>query len=280
MASKELQAAIDAAWEGLTDKSLQWDERRHHLATMMELHGEHDDATLPTGYPYNATMFATQLANFAQSWPYGTGTLTEADAEAAPHRGRDPPACRRARGAGALRRAHRQRRGRHLLVVATRLRKAIEELKAAAKGRSFVLLLDPTENDHSYSFELHIPPHIPHYVTLGLLRQGQMATERIMAETETSAKMGSGPVPEPKLADMGHGPVEWERDDARIADTIAVIVTSIRPNMALVRAAVIAWTDEEARYAEEWAARELAYRQGDGDVQRWTRPKFFPSDWR
>ena len=90
MASKELQAAIDAAWEGIRDKTLSWDERRHHLATMMELHGEHDDATLPTGYQYDGGRFAYHLFTFAQNWPYGTGETTEAEADAVRDE-RDPP---------------------------------------------------------------------------------------------------------------------------------------------------------------------------------------------
>lgn len=90
MASKELQAAIDAAWRGICDKTLQWDDRRKHLATMLELQGEHEDATLPTGYSYTRAIFDKQISDFAQGWPYGTGNATEADADAA-RAERDPP---------------------------------------------------------------------------------------------------------------------------------------------------------------------------------------------
>ena len=90
MVSKELQAAIDAAWAGVNDKTLTWDERRIHLADGLELWGDHDDATVPTGYQGSERDWLNEVNGFADSWPYGTGSHTEADAEAV-RAERDPP---------------------------------------------------------------------------------------------------------------------------------------------------------------------------------------------
>lgn len=91
MANKELQAAIDEAWAGIGAHHLTWDERRLNLAKMIELHAEHDDATLPTGYPYTAGQFATQLSAFGRSWPYGSETAQDLPEAEAVRFERDPP---------------------------------------------------------------------------------------------------------------------------------------------------------------------------------------------
>jgi len=166
--------------------------------------------------------------------------------------------------------------------VATRLERALEELAQALRGRPYVLVFQQNHPDAPIqNIGTVRPSRQPLYASRGLLLEAQdflisEAGDRSQLVTKEGGRSASE---SPKLADMGSGPVEWERDDVRITDTIAVICTAIRHDTYTARATVCTWTDEEARYAEEWAARELAYRQGDGEAVRWNRPKFLPEGW-
>lgn len=76
-------------------------------------------------------------------------------------------------------------------MAATRLQEAIDELRAAAGGRPFALVLDRAHGDaESTSMLLVGPTGQPSYTTLGLLREG-------MVRIEARVQLSEQPAPRP-----------------------------------------------------------------------------------
>lgn len=163
--------------------------------------------------------------------------------------------------------------------MATRLEEAVKELRRAAGGRPFVLVIDPTQAKGTYSTKVSYTPGMPHYVAVGLLHAGIAAVEEIRQETTKSSTLTDSTDEDRKEADAVQSE-EWKRDDMRLADLISLVIDMRHLSREGTMEVIESWSDEQARYCEEWALREHVGASDNNDVRRLDRPVFLPESWR